>query len=68
MEDAVYVASESNYLRRIEVESLATLEKVSPNLTLCFLGSCSLLGVKTMPVEEVCVSTSLFPIHVTQFD
>jgi hypothetical protein len=39
MEDAVYVASESNYLRRIEVESLATLEKVSPNLTLCFLAA-----------------------------
>jgi hypothetical protein len=30
LEDAVYVATESNYLRRIEVESLATLEKVRP--------------------------------------
>ncbi|PNF43183.1 hypothetical protein B7P43_G15677 [Cryptotermes secundus] len=28
LEDAVYVATESNYLRRIEVESLATREKV----------------------------------------
>jgi hypothetical protein len=28
LEDAVYVASETNILRRVEVESLATQEKV----------------------------------------
>ncbi|KDR21650.1 beta,beta-carotene 15,15'-dioxygenase-like [Zootermopsis nevadensis] len=28
MEDAVYVASETNFLRRVDVESLATMEKV----------------------------------------
>jgi hypothetical protein len=40
MEDAVYVASETNFLRRIDVESLATMEKVGPALNTVFLGSC----------------------------
>ena len=37
LEDAVYVASETNYLRRVDVETLATQEKVRPISTLlCF--------------------------------
>jgi hypothetical protein len=32
LEDAVYVATETNCLRRIDVKSLATLEKVRPLL------------------------------------
>jgi hypothetical protein len=32
LEDAVYVATETNYLRRVEVESLETREKVRPDL------------------------------------
>jgi hypothetical protein len=34
LEDAVYVASETNFLRRVDAESLATQEKVRPILTL----------------------------------
>jgi hypothetical protein len=34
MEDGVYVASETNFLRRIGVEGLTTMEKVEPALTL----------------------------------
>jgi hypothetical protein len=35
LEDAVYVASETNFLRRVDLESLATQEKVRPIPTLC---------------------------------
>lgn len=35
MEDAVYVASETNFLRRVDVESLATMEKVGPVAFVC---------------------------------
>jgi hypothetical protein len=41
LEDAVYVASETNYLRRVDVETLATQEKVRPIPTLFYITVCS---------------------------
>jgi len=41
LEDAVYVASETNYLRRVDVETLATQEKVRPIPTLFYFTVCS---------------------------
>lgn len=41
LEDAVYVASETNYLRRVDVETLATQEKVRPISTLFYITVCS---------------------------
>jgi len=37
LEDAVYVASETNYLRRVDVETLATQEKVRPIPTVFYI-------------------------------
>jgi len=41
LEDAVYVASETNYLRRVDAETLATQEKVRPISTLFYIIVCS---------------------------
>jgi len=41
LEDAVYVASETNYLRRVDVETLATQEKVRSTPTLLYITVCS---------------------------
>jgi hypothetical protein len=41
LEDAVYVASETNFLRRVDAESLATQEKVRPIPTLFYTTACT---------------------------
>ena len=47
LEDAVYVASETNFLRRVDVESLATQEKVNIHFQHCVKLLCVLILIFT---------------------